>query len=593
MFEFSIAFKYLVPRWRQLSVSIISLISIFVIALVVWLILVFFSVSNGLEKGWIDKITTLTAPLRILPTEAYADSYYYKIDSLSERSDYTSKSIQQKRESTETDPYDPSVDQALPPGWVSNGAAKGKDLVKEVFAILENPKLKETFHLSATPFEMAFSALHLRLVREDHSKSAKGSASLGVTTLDQNVYLSSYDATHLDLQKTLLPLRGIDIQNLLQALSIPKKGNEEMSEIVHVSPSQFQKHAQSLLKHVTIKSLKTSSYGGQIPVQGEIFLRNLEMDEVTAVQEFADTQDPPPFWWHLIKKERRGVLPVSEDMGHGVLLPRSFREGGVRLGDFGFLSYYAPTASSVQEQRIPIYVAGFFDHGIMPLGGKLVMVTSDITSLIRSQYDQSPHDGTTGIYVRFNGIDQAEKVKEALQKEFRQRGIEPYWKVETYREYDFTKDLLQQLQSEKHLFMLISILIVLVACSNIISMLIILVNDKKNEIGILRAMGATSTHIATIFGLCGFLMGMAGSLLGIGLALLTLARLDTLIGWMSRLQGHEMFNAAFFGTSLPNQLSGEALAFVLATTVGLSLLAGIIPAVKASLLRPAAILRAE
>ena len=71
MFELSVATKYLIPKWRQLSVSIISLISIAVIAVVVWLIVVFFSVTYGLEKSWIHKLVALTAPVRITPTEEY------------------------------------------------------------------------------------------------------------------------------------------------------------------------------------------------------------------------------------------------------------------------------------------------------------------------------------------------------------------------------------------------------------------------------------------------------------------------------------------------------------------------------------------
>src|SRR5438445_12722145 len=110
MFELSVAFKYLIPRWRQLSVSIISIISILVIALVVWLILVFFSVSNGLEKIWMEKLTALTAPVRLTPTQAYYQSYYYQVDSISEHSQFTQKSIQEKRESAISDPYNPDID---------------------------------------------------------------------------------------------------------------------------------------------------------------------------------------------------------------------------------------------------------------------------------------------------------------------------------------------------------------------------------------------------------------------------------------------------------------------------------------------------
>ena len=62
-------------------------------------------------------------------------------------------------------------------------------------------------------------------------------------------------------------------------------------------------------------------------------------------------------------------------------------------------------------------------------------------------------------------------------------GIEKYWKVETYQEYEFAKDLMQQFQSDKYLFTMIGILILLVACTNIISLLVLLVSDKKKEIG--------------------------------------------------------------------------------------------------------------
>jgi lipoprotein-releasing system permease protein len=152
---------------------------------------------------------------------------------------------------------------------------------------------------------------------------------------------------------------------------------------------------------------------------------------------------------------------------------------------------------------------------------------------------------------------------------------------------------LQQLKSEKHLFTLLATIIILVACSNIISMLIILVNDKKTEIGILRSMGATSSSIALIFGICGIVMGILGSLLGIICAIITLQNLQPLINLLSRLQGHDMFNPLFFGETLPTDLSFEALVFVVIATGFISLVAGLVPALKASLLRPSAILRSE
>jgi lipoprotein-releasing system permease protein len=165
--------------------------------------------------------------------------------------------------------------------------------------------------------------------------------------------------------------------------------------------------------------------------------------------------------------------------------------------------------------------------------------------------------------------------------------------VESYHEYPFTKDIIQQLQSEKNLFSLISLVIIIVACSNIISMLIILVNDKKLEIGILRSMGASSASIAAVFGICGIIMGTTGSLVGIIAAIATLKNVNELVAFLSHLQGHDLFNPIFYGNTLPTELSFDALLFVMITTAAISLLAGVVPAVKASLMRPSAILRAE
>src|SRR2546423_1881412 len=112
-FELTVALKYLIPKWRQLSVSIISLISICVISLVVWLVVLFLSVTEGIKKKWIEELVALNAPVRMTPTDAYYQSYYYQIDSASAASNYTTKTIGEKLTSILSDPYDPRVDMEL------------------------------------------------------------------------------------------------------------------------------------------------------------------------------------------------------------------------------------------------------------------------------------------------------------------------------------------------------------------------------------------------------------------------------------------------------------------------------------------------
>ena len=124
-------------------------------------------------------------------------------------------------------------------------------------------------------------------------------------------------------------------------------------------------------------------------------------------------------------------------------------------------------------------------------------------------------------------------------------------------------------------------------------MLIILVNDKRVEIGILRSMGASARSIGGIFGTCGVTMGLLGGLIGTGAAVATLHYLQELVNFISAVQGYDAFNKMFYGDSLPNELSYRALSFVFVATLLISLLAGIIPAIKAARMRPAAILRSE
>ena len=216
-----------------------------------------------------------------------------------------------------------------------------------------------------------------------------------------------------------------------------------------------------------------------------------------------------------------------------------------------------------------------------------------MTSLIRSSHNQEDTTISQGINVRVKDLHKVDEVKEKLLKGFDKAGLTPYFKVETYKEYEFTKDLIEQLHSEKNIFSLISTVIIVVACSNIISMLIILVNDKKMEIGILRSMGATPASIAFIFGLAGTVMGFLGSLIGIGCAIVTLRNLNALVDLISRLQGFQAFNPLFFGKDLPQELSLDALLYVLVATVLISMLSGIVPAIKASRLKPCEILRSE
>jgi lipoprotein-releasing system permease protein len=702
MFEFSVACKYLLPRRRQLSVSIISTISVLVIALVVWLIVVFFSVTDGLEKNWVHKLIALTAPIRVTPTEAYYNSYYYQVDSISYASDYNHKTIAEKKETLESDPYDESLDEEISPFWpLPDRQANGrvKDLVKLAYQAIE--EMKDISGLKARDFELTFSHLHLRLLRESalpYQQNVYTGVSQSV--LSYPTYLGNFEGDNHHLAQTILPITMNDLDNLLSLMGFTNTSLQEETEDQNrfFEPSVLHKRLANYFEQVKIKSLQTRSSSWMIPrfmwpekaqwaacfilkgdsilrivvpthteqigatkklledqglsvTIGQVFIEDRTLfvqqadsslnplpskvpltlatgssfparlmedsilkikrvDELKfhiqpIVQGFlldaivplrglqiteADIHPFSPLW--IYSADDQFILPRDQQIGDGILLPKSFKDGGVCIGDRGYLTYLTPTASMLQEQRLPIYVAGFYDPGIIPIGGKFILVNKEISTLIRSAHQQDQIQVVTnGINVHFDQLDQTELIKSRLIESLKQKEVDRYWKVESYKEYEFTKEIMGELQSQKSIFSLIAVVIIIVACSNIISMLIILVNDKKTEIGILRSMGASSKSIAFIFGLAGGIIGVLGSMIGIATAILTLRYLEQLIKVMSYLQGQDVFSTTFYGEFLPQELSYEALSFVFVATVAISLLAGIIPAVKACLLKPANILR--
>ena len=325
-----------------------------------------------------------------------------------------------------------------------------------------------------------------------------------------------------------------------------------------------------------------------VSLNGDVSLQGLEI----AHAEFLKNTTTP---WFSSKAGSQSILPINEEKETGVLLAKSFLENGVMIGDRGYLSYSSTTSSSVQEHRLPIFVSGFYDPGILSVGNKCILVPSFVTRTINASSTSFNLDKTqsNGVLVWFKDLQKAEEVKNEILLALGAQGLDPYWKVTTFREYDFAKDLMLQFQSDKYLFALIGIIILVVACCNIISLLVLLVNDKRREIGILQAMGASRFSIAAIFGACGVGLGILSSIIGTAAALFTLHHIDSIVQMLSFIQGHDAFNTVFFGKSLPDQLSHNAVLFILITTPLLSLLAGLVPAIKACRLRPSAILRAE
>jgi lipoprotein-releasing system permease protein len=156
------------------------------------------------------------------------------------------------------------------------------------------------------------------------------------------------------------------------------------------------------------------------------------------------------------------------------------------------------------------------------------------------------------------------------------------------------KSFFDVLTVEANVMFAILTLIVLVAALNIISGLIMLVQDKASAIAVLRTMGATRGAIMRIFLITGATIGFVGTACGLILGVAVAENVEPIRKGLSWLTGRNLFPAEFYYLSqLPSRLDARDVIAVAAMALILSLAATIYPSWRAARLDPVEALRYE
>ncbi len=135
------------------------------------------------------------------------------------------------------------------------------------------------------------------------------------------------------------------------------------------------------------------------------------------------------------------------------------------------------------------------------------------------------------------------------------------------------------------------VLVIGVACFNIVSTLIMAVKDKQGDIAIMRTLGANNGFIKRIFIWYGLQAGMKGCLIGIFLGVLLALNLTPIIQGIEALLGRKLLSdGVYFVDFLPSELHWQDVLLVLAAALILSLIASLYPANRAAKLQPAQVL---
>ena len=224
-------------------------------------------------------------------------------------------------------------------------------------------------------------------------------------------------------------------------------------------------------------------------------------------------------------------------------------------------------------------VSGLFSSGYYEYDATLAFIHyEDAARVFRDS-------GISGVRLRIVDMQKAPFVAQELMQT-----LPPYVQAQDWTKNNRT--WFAAVQTEKRMMFLILALIVAVAAFNLLSSLVMAVKDKRSDIAILRTLGASPREIARIFLIQGSLIGVVGTLLGVGAGALIAYNIGVIVPFIERLFGVQFLpQQIYFISELPSNPQGSDIAIVAATSLVLSLLATIYPSWRASNLQPAQVLR--
>ncbi len=260
-------------------------------------------------------------------------------------------------------------------------------------------------------------------------------------------------------------------------------------------------------------------------------------------------------------------------------------ELGVDIGDK--ITVIIPQPSSGFIGSIPrlkrFSVVGIVNAGMYEYDSGYAFVHLEDAATLYSLRDQ-----VTGLQVKTTDLF---AVNEIIS------GLSDFLPVRGYYALSWTQkhaNFFQAIQLEKRMMFIVVALIIAVAAFNIVSTMVMMINEKKRAIAILRTQGARIKDISALFIIQGTTLGLIGTILGCLGGILLSSNIDVIVPFIENL-----FNLRFFPpdvyyiSEVPSEIQLSDLLEVGFFSFIMTVLATIYPALRASKIKPAQVLRHE
>ncbi len=327
---------------------------------------------------------------------------------------------------------------------------------------------------------------------------------------------------------------------------------------------------------IQLEALLKTSNGRYGEFYTGAYIRGIDPERESAVTDIQQNLEDRDGRIHA-----RGKLPGHKEIVLGYLLAEKL---GVDVGDT--LAVVTPKSKTTpmgrrMGQEVYVTVSGIAEAKMTDFDSIYAYLDLDTARMLRDD------EGVDGIHCRLTD-ESAEAAAIAADKVRRVLKLLPTTWYEDQRAY------FEALKQEKVAMFIILVFIILVAAFNIMSTLIMLVMEKRRDIGILRTIGSSSSSILLVFILEGLYIGLSGTFLGVVLGTLTaynITPVAKVLAWILRI---DLFNSQiYFFEHMPVAVIWGDIFKITLCSVLLTFLSTLYPAWSASRLNPVDALRYE